>query len=61
VDLDVVGVDRHVLGDHRHQLALQRRQVVGRGGAAARALVRQDDLQTLLGDAGGLLLFAQQE
>jgi TRAP-type C4-dicarboxylate transport system substrate-binding protein len=41
--------------------ALQRGQVVGLGGVAAAALVRQDDLQPLLGDAGGLLLLAQQE
>jgi HD-like signal output (HDOD) protein len=61
LDLQVVRVDLHVLGDHGHQLALQRGQVVGRGGAAAAALVGQDDLQPLLGDGGGGLLLAEQE
>jgi hypothetical protein len=61
VHLEVVGVDLHVFRNHRHQFALQRGQVVGLGGVAAVAFVRQDDLQALFGDAGGLLLFAQQE
>ena len=61
VDLDVFGLDRDVLGDHRHQLALQFGQVGRLRAAAARALVREDDLQPLLGDAGGLLLLAEQE
>ena len=42
--LEVFGVDLHVLGDHGDQLSLQRGQVVGLGGIAAVALVRQDDL-----------------
>ena len=35
----------------------------GKGGvgSAARALMRQDDLQPLFGDAGGFFLFANQE
>src|SRR6218665_588600 len=48
------GVDLHVLGDDGHQFALQRGQVVRLAGVAAVAFVRQDDLQALLGDAGGL-------
>ncbi len=61
LDLDVVGIDLDVLADHRHQIALQCGQVIGLGGAAAGAFVRQNDLKPFLGDAGGFLLFAQQE
>ena len=61
VHLEVVAVDLDVLGDHRHQLALQRGQVVGLGRIAPIALVRQDDLQPLLGNAGGFFLLAEQE
>ena len=61
VDLDVLRIDLDVLADHGDQVALQVGQVVGLEGGAAAALVRQDDLQALLGDAGGLLLLAQEE
>ena len=61
VDLDVPRIDLDVLADDLDQLALQIGQVVGRKGGAAGALVRQDDLQPLLGDAGGLLFLAEQK
>ena len=61
VDLDVGWIDIDVLGQHRNQIALQVWQVVGLVGAFTRALMRQDDLQTLFGDAGGFFLFANQE
>ena len=51
--LEVFRVDLDVLGDDGDQLALQGGQVVGLGGAAAVALVRQDDLQAFFGNAGG--------
>ena len=60
VDLDVVGIDLDVFGNHRDQLFLQRGQVVGFGAASA-ALVRQYELQALLGNTGSLFLFAEQE
>ncbi len=41
--------------------ALQLRQVVGLGRAAAGAFVGQDDLQALLGHAGGALFLPEQE
>src|SRR6202012_5248441 len=47
VHLDVLGLDRHVLGDDRDQLALQLRQVVRALAAQGAALVRQEDLQPL--------------
>src|SRR5574343_1289172 len=55
--LDVVQVDRHVFGNHFHQRALQRGQVVG--GAAAVAFVRQNDLQALARNGGRFLAFAE--
>ena len=58
VDLDVVGIDIDVLGDDGDQVALQCRQVV-RLVAAAGAFVRQDDLQTLFGNTGGLFFLAE--
>jgi rhodanese-related sulfurtransferase len=62
VDLDVVRVDRHVFGNHRHQLALEFGQIVGALFAAeAGALVREDDLQAFFCDACSLLLLAKQE
>lgn len=61
VDLDVLRADVDVFGNYRDQVALQRRQVVGLVALAARTFVRQDDLQPLFGDAGGLFLLAEQE
>ena len=61
VDLDVVGIDVDVFGNHGNQVALQGRQVVGLVAAAARALVRQDDLQPLFGNGGGFFLFAEEK
>jgi hypothetical protein len=46
-NLDVVGVDLGVLGDHLDQFLVQRRQEVRTGAAVA--LARDDDLQPLLG------------
>lgn len=46
--LDVVGVDREVLGNHRNQILLQAGQEIRSGQACA--LVRDDELQSLFGD-----------
>src|SRR3990167_124028 len=58
--LDVIRVDGHVLGNHRHQLALQVGQVGGARGAAI-ALVCEDQLKAFLGHGGRLLLLAEEK
>jgi hypothetical protein len=59
-DLDVVLVDRDVLGDDGDQFFLQVGQEVLFAGLAV-AFVGDDELQTLFGDGGGLRLVAEQE
>ena len=60
IDLDVVWIDLHVLGQNGHQVALQIRQVVGLR-VTTRALVGEDELQTLFGNVGSFFLFTEQE
>ncbi len=61
IDLDVIGIDVDVLGEHSHQIALQSRQVVWLCVAAVCALVGEDELQALFGDAGRFLFLTEQE
>ena len=60
VHLEVSGLIFTYLEITATSLTLQRGQIVRLAGVAAAALVGQDDLQALLGDAGGLLLLAQK-
>src|SRR3569832_176059 len=61
IHLDVVRIDLDVLADHRHQVALQSWKVVRLARVAARAFVREDDLQPLHHDRSEHLHFAEQE
>src|ERR1044071_6664498 len=58
--LDVLRIDLDVLADDVAQLALQRREIAGLA-PAANALVRQDDLQPLLGDLGAGFSLAEKK
>src|SRR5258706_3683962 len=52
VHLDLLRVDRDVFGDHGNQLPAQLRQI-RRAAAPGGILMREDDLQTFLGDVRG--------
>src|ERR1044071_4842065 len=60
IHLDVLRIDPDVLADDVDQLALQRREIAGLA-PAANALVRQDDLQPLLGDLGAGFSLAEKK